>query len=118
MTRLLALGAALGLGLGLLSGCPDNPLKASTWTKKLGDVREAEQAVRKLEELGDPSAIGPLGDAWKDQGKPVRMLQVIIALARPLTAAQAGAENLTDFDGSDGHAAGREAHWNDALPFL
>jgi hypothetical protein len=114
MTRLLALGFLLSL----VAGCPDNPLKASTWTKKLGDVREAEVAVRKLEELGDPSAIQALGEAWKDQGKPVRMLQVIIALARPLTAAQAGAENLTDFDGSDGHANGREAHWGDALPYL
>jgi len=109
---------SLGLLLGLMAGCPDNQYKASTWTKKLSDPREAEVAVRKLEELGDPSAISALGDAWKDQGKPVRMLQVIIALARPLTAAQAGAENLTDFDGSDGHASGREAHWNDALPYL
>jgi hypothetical protein len=114
MTRLLALGFLLSL----VAGCPDNPLKASTWTKKLGDPREAEVAVRKLEELGDPAAIGPLGDAWKDQGKPVRMLQVIIALARPLTPAQAEAENLTDYNGSDGHANGREAHWNDALPYL
>ena len=58
---------------------------SSTWTKKLDDPREAERAVTELEQLGDPSAIPALGKAWSDQGKPVRLLQVIIALARPLT---------------------------------
>ncbi len=104
--------------VGFVAGCPDNPYKASTWTKKLSDPKEAEVAVRKLEELGDPSAIPALGDAWKDQGKPVRMLQVIIGLARPLTAQQAEAQNLTDFNGSDGHANGRAESWAAALPYL
>ncbi|MGE5187079.1 MAG: hypothetical protein ACM31C_33745 [Acidobacteriota bacterium] len=107
-----------GLLVGLVGGCPDNPYKASTWTKKLSDQREAENAVRKLEELGDPSAIPALGDAWKDQGKPVRMLQVLIGLARPLTAKQAEDQNLTDYNGSDGHANGRPASWEAALPYL
>jgi hypothetical protein len=104
--------------VGFVAGCPDNPYKASTWTKKLGDPKEAEVAVRKLEELGDPSAIPALGDAWKDQGKPVRMLQVIIGLARPLTAQQAADTNMTDFNGSDGHANGRPESWAAALPYL
>ena len=41
---------SLGLLLALMTGCPDNQYKASTWTKKLSDPREAEVAVRKLEE--------------------------------------------------------------------
>ena len=107
-----------GLLVGLVGGCPDNPYKASSWTKKLSDQREAEVAVRKLEELGDPSAIPALGEAWKDNGKPVRMLQVLIGLARPLTPKQAEEQNLTDFNGSDGHASGRPASWEAALPYL
>ena len=72
-----------------LAGCPDNPYKAKTWTKKLNDPHEAERAVTQLEELGDPSAIEDLGAAWTEQGKPVRLLQVIISLGGPLTAQQA-----------------------------
>src|SRR5580700_11193859 len=81
MTRLVLL-ACLAASL---TACPDNPYKASTWTKKLSDPREVERAVTQLEQLGDPSAIPALGEAWKDQGKPVRLLQVIISLARPLS---------------------------------
>ena len=55
-------------GLVGLAGCPDNPYSAKTWTKKLGDPREAERAVTELEQLGDPSAIKALGEAWTDQG--------------------------------------------------
>ena len=86
MTRLVALTAAL---LVSLTGCPDNPYKAETWTKQLDDPREAERAVTQLEQLGNPDAIPALGNAWASQGKPVRLLQVIISLARPLTPAQA-----------------------------
>ena len=35
-------------GLVSLTGCPDNPYKASTWIKKLNDSREAERAVQEL----------------------------------------------------------------------
>ena len=100
-------------GLVCLAGCPDNPYKASTWTKKLGDPREAERAVTELEQLGDPSAIPALGGAWVDQGKPVRLLQVIISLARPLTPAEAKEKFVTDYETS-----GRTASWDAALPFL
>ena len=96
-----------------LAGCPDNPYKAKTWTKKLSDPREAERAVTQLEQLGDPSAIEALGQAWSEQGKPVRLLQVIISLARPLTPEQAKATYMTDYESS-----GRPASWAAALPFL
>lgn len=96
-----------------LTGCPDNPYSAKTWTKKLGDPRESERAVTELENLGDPSAIVPLGDAWTDQGKPVRMLQVIISLARPLTPEEAKANFKTDYE-----EKGRPDNWAAALPYL
>ncbi|MEO6773700.1 MAG: hypothetical protein ABI467_11885 [Kofleriaceae bacterium] len=103
----------LAIMLASQAGCPDNPYKAKTWTKKLNDPREAERAVTQLEQLGDPSAIEALGQAWIDQGKPVRLLQVIISLARPLTPEQAKATYMTDFESS-----GRPANWDKALPFL
>lgn len=110
MTRL---PIVLLAGLVCLAGCPDNPYKASTWTKKLDDPREAERAVTELEQLGDPSAIPDLGKAWTAQGKPVRLLQVIISLARPLTKAEAAAKFVTDYE-----ETGRKASWDAALPFL
>ena len=118
MTRLRAwfvptlIPITLVVGLLGVSGCPDNPYKASSWTKKL-NTREHERAVQELEALGDPSAIPDLGKAWDEQGKPARDLQVIIALARPLTPAEAKANFVTDYEES-----GREAHWAAAMPFL
>ncbi len=106
----MVLGLAIFAGL---TGCPDDPYKAGTWTKKLGDPREAERAVTELEQLGDPSAIEALGNAWVDQGKPVRLLQVIISLARPLTPEEAKAKFFTDYE-----ATGRQASWDKAVPFL
>src|SRR5512140_1234078 len=104
----------LGLAvLGGLTGCPDDPYKADTWAKKLGDSRETERAVTELEQLGDPSAIEKLGEAWEKQGKPVRLLQVIISLARPLTPEDAKKNYVTDYE-----ASGRPASWDRALPFL
>src|SRR3954471_15990457 len=102
--RRIAIGVVLS-GL-MLTACPDNQFKASTWTKKLDDQREAERAVDKLEQLGDPSAIEALGKAWESQGKPVRFLQVMIGLARPLTPQQAKDLFLTDYE------EGRTEHWN------
>jgi hypothetical protein len=95
------------------AGCPDNPYKAETWTKKLGDSHESERAVTELEQLGDPSAIEPLGNAWIAQGKPVRLLQVIITLARPLTPEEAAKNYVTDYQ-----TTGRPASWDKAVPFL
>jgi hypothetical protein len=107
---LVLLTGLIGFGL---TGCPDNPYNAKTWTKKLGDPRESERAVTELEQLGDPSAIPALGEAWADQGKPVRLLQVIISLARPLTPEEAKAKFATDYE-----KEGRKASWDAALPFL
>jgi len=112
MTRRFSLLPII-VGLAVLAGCPDNPYKADTWTKKLGDSRESERAVQELEQLGDPSAIEKLGKAWVDQGKPVRLLQVIISLARPLTPEAAKKNYVTDYE-----AAGRPESWDKALPFL
>lgn len=118
MTRLARKGSILVAALGVamlvgLTGCPDNPYKASTWTKQLDDPREAERAVTQLEQLGDPSAIPALGNAWANQGKPVRLLQVIISLARPLTPQEAKETFMTDYE-----KTGRPASWNLAEPFL
>ena len=111
MKRLAPLALA-GL-LVSLAGCPDNPYKAKTWIKKLNEPHESERAVTQLEQLGDPSAIDALGQAWQDQSKPVRLLQVIISLARPLTPEQAKANFVTDYETS-----GRPANWDKALPYL
>jgi hypothetical protein len=101
------------VGLAVLAGCPDDPYKAETWTKKLKDQRESERAVTELQQLGNPSAIPALGEAWVDQGKPVRLLQVIISLARPLTPKEAETNYYTDYV-----TAGRPANWDRALPYL
>jgi hypothetical protein len=87
--------------------------EVTRWTAKLDDPRESEQAVAKLEELGDRRAIPRLGTAWQQQGRPVRMLQVVIALAKPLTPQEAAAKFLTAYE-----KTGRPASWDAALPFL
>lgn len=112
LRRVFSFSFAALVAVGL-TGCPDNPYKASTWTKQLDDPREAERAVTQLEQLGDPSAIPALGNAWANQGKPVRLLQVIISLARPLTPEQAKETFMTDYE-----KTGRKASWNLAEPFL
>ncbi len=101
------------VGLLSLAGCPDNQYDYKTWTKKLDDPRDGERAVTELEQLGNPGAIPALGKAWDAQGKPVRLLQVIISLARPLTPEEAKAKFVTDYEKS-----GRPASWEAALPFL
>jgi hypothetical protein len=111
MTRLLALVMLVGL-VGL-AGCPDNQYDYKTWTKQLDDPSHVERAVTELEQLGHPGAIPALGEAWKSQGKPVRLLQVIIGLARPLTPEEAKARFVTDFE-----KEGRKASWDAAMPFL
>jgi len=110
MIRLVALSTAL---LVSLTGCPDNPYKVETWTKQLDNPHDAERAVTQLEQLGNPGAIPALGSAWQNQGKPVRLLQVIISLARPLTPDQAKATYMTDYE-----KTGRPASWALAEPFL
>ena len=69
MTRLVSSVLLVGLLFGA-SACPDNPYKASTWTKKLGDPKEGERAVTQLEQLGDPSAIEALGKPGATRASP------------------------------------------------
>ncbi len=115
MTRLDRLlgGVVLACLLVSLAGCPDDQYKASTWTKKLNDPKDGALALQKLEQLGDPSAIPAIGDAWKSSGRPEGLLQVIISLARPLTPDQAAKEFYTDYQ-----TTGRPASWAAALPYL
>jgi hypothetical protein len=102
----------MGLLVGV-AGCPEDRFNYKTWTKKLSDSKESDRAVSELEHLGNPDAIEALGQAWEDQGKPARMLQVIISLAPPLTPAEALKTNMTDYV-----KTGRPASWDKALPFL
>ena len=112
-SRAYLLLAGVGLiGVFGLAGCPDNPYDYKTWTKKLGDQHDGERAVTELENLCNPDAIPALGAAWKDQGKPVRLLQVLISLSRPLTPAEAAEKFCTDYE------KGRDASWDKSLPFL
>jgi len=111
MTRLFP--ALLLAAVVALAGCPENELNYKTWTKKLDDSKDADRAIEKLVQLGNPGAIEALGEAWKSQGKQGKYLQAIISIARPLTAQEADAENLTDYAKS-----GRPASWDKALPFL
>lgn len=104
--------AALAVASLALTGCPDNPYSPETWAKKLNEPRELDTAVEKLENLGSPKGIKPLGEAWQKNARPPRMLQVIIELARPLTKEEAGKKFLSDFP------EGRPASWDLALPYL
>ncbi len=89
------------------------PSPADAWIAKLGDPRESERALSQLEQLGDPRAIGAIGEAWEAQGRQARYLQVAIALARPLTPAEAKRQFFTDYE-----TTGRPASWDKALPTL
>ncbi|MGE0866955.1 MAG: hypothetical protein AB7P03_00225 [Kofleriaceae bacterium] len=100
------------VGLICLTGCPDNEYDYRTWTKKLKG-RDGLHAATRLQELGNPDAIPALGDAWLAMSKPSQYLQAMIALAPALTAAEAEAQNLTDFA-----KTGRKASWDKALPYL
>ncbi|MBA3454349.1 MAG: hypothetical protein H0T42_14750 [Deltaproteobacteria bacterium] len=79
---------APGSGLGNSSTVPREakPLPggaAAPWIARLDQPREAARAIDELEQLGDPSAIEALGRHWSATGHPVRVLRVMIVLARP-----------------------------------
>lgn len=57
--------------------------RAAPWIARLDNPREAARAVDELEQLGDPTAIEALGRHWAATGRPVRVLRVMIVLARP-----------------------------------
>jgi len=92
---------------------PHRPYEVGTWIAKLGDPRESERAITELEQLGDPEAIKPLGEHWLTNGRPPRVLAVIIGIARPLTADEAKATYKTGYE-----KTGRKASWDAALPYL
>jgi HEAT repeat protein len=107
----LAVLLACGLSTATLTGCPDDPFDPKTWTKKLGSPKEVERAVTELERLGESSAIPALGKAWEKQGRPERILQVIIDLSKPLTEQQAK-------DQYKNNGKARPAAWDRSLPIL
>lgn len=49
----------------LLPGCSD-PKDPKTWIKKLRDPEHASEAVKQLQKIGDPVALQPLCDLFKD----------------------------------------------------
>jgi len=107
----LGLAILAGLVAVTLSGCPDDPFNPKTWMGKLNDSNEVERAVTELERLGEPVAIPALGKAWEKQGRPERILQVIIELSKPLTQEEAKAQYK--FNGK-----ARPASWDKSLPIL
>jgi hypothetical protein len=105
-----------GVAGALLSGCPDNPYSADTWIEKLDHPKEVDRAVTELEHLCDPKAIPALGRAWDRNNRPTRYLQVMIDLARPMSAGKGGEADIKHC--TDYVAKGRPASWDKALPFL
>src|SRR3990172_1436445 len=80
--RLHALAGALaGALLMFLAGCPKDPYDCDTWTDKLDDKQEIERAITELGRLKCPESIDDLGDAWKANNYPARVLRVIIDVA-------------------------------------
>lgn len=119
MTLRTRIRASSRLGLALLAalvavtltGCPDDPFDPKTWMGKLNDSNEVERAVTELERLGEPVAIPALGKAWEKQGRPERILQVIIELSKPLTEQEA--KEQYKYNGK-----ARPASWDKSLPIL
>ncbi|HVV88308.1 MAG TPA: HEAT repeat domain-containing protein, partial [Kofleriaceae bacterium] len=106
------------------AGCPKDDFDYRTWTAKLGDAQHNEEAVTALERLGDPRAIPALGRAWEKQGRPDRLLRVIVGLAQPLTpqdTAEGGMYQYTVYGCTKSpKCLGKErpAHWDDAKELL
>ena len=90
-----------------------DPMSVQTWIPQLKEPRKAERALQMIEQLGDPAAIQSLAEAWIDLGMPVRIVDVVVALARPLTPEEAKREFFVDYETN-----GRPASWDKALPFL
>ncbi|MEZ4366367.1 MAG: hypothetical protein R2939_08760 [Kofleriaceae bacterium] len=121
-------GGLCAAALLTLTGCPENPYKASTWIGKLGDRQEAARAVVELDRLGDPAAIEPLARHWEENGKDIKVLDAIISLAAPIVPDEVAVQVkpklkckikgdqrcfiLRDFP------EGRPASWDKAMPVL
>ncbi len=65
----------------LSSGCPKDPFDPETWISDLDHPHKWEDAVRQLDQLGEPVAIEPLVEAWEDHNRPSRILRTVISLA-------------------------------------
>ncbi|MEM9488726.1 MAG: HEAT repeat domain-containing protein [Myxococcota bacterium] len=67
----------------VLTGCPKDEYDPQTWIEKLDDPnpQAVDEAIRRLQRLKDPVAVGPLGEAWRRQNRPQRVLRVLIELA-------------------------------------
>jgi HEAT repeat protein len=68
----------LAVGICLLFPACDDPKKPETWIKKLRDPEHANKAVKQLRKLGDPKAVMPLCDLFKDFPSP-NILSAIIS---------------------------------------
>ena len=66
-----------GLMLSGVAACND-PKDPQTWIKRLRDPQQATKAVRELQKLGNPVAIKPLCDLFKDFQSP-NILKAIIS---------------------------------------
>jgi HEAT repeat protein len=63
-------------------GCAGDPDDATTWIKKLDDVREQKEALRNLQRLKQPVALKPLMDMYLKDKDPA-VLDVIVAYESP-----------------------------------
>jgi HEAT repeat protein len=114
------LAGALAMG----AGCRKDEFDADTWTGKLNDQSSSERAITAIERIGDPKVMDALGRAWEKQGRPERILRVMIDLAKPLTEDQTaeGSEyQYTKYGCTKSKACkgkARPASWDKALPYL
>jgi HEAT repeat protein len=75
-----------------LTACAD-PKDPQTWIKKLRDPEHATNAVRELQKIGDPVAIEPLCDLYKDfEAAPI--LKSIITLVKKAPKNPKGIQTL------------------------
>ncbi|MCC6746448.1 MAG: HEAT repeat domain-containing protein [Deltaproteobacteria bacterium] len=66
---------ALGLSFGL-AACND-PNNPQTWIKRLRDPEYATQAIKELQRIGDPAAVPPLCELYKDFESPTILKAII-----------------------------------------
>ncbi|HKA88159.1 MAG TPA: HEAT repeat domain-containing protein [Haliangiales bacterium] len=98
MTRATArLAALVVLCCGACEKDPDDP---QTWVDQLDDRSKMSEALARLEYMGDPRSVKPLGEAWRRSNKQSQILRTLIAVAGKT-------------DAKTGKAA-----WGDAVPFL
>jgi hypothetical protein len=80
--------------------CEKDPDDPQTWVDQLDDRAKMSEALARLEYLGDPRSVKPLGEAWRRSNKQSQILRTLIAVAGK-TDAKTG-----------------KASWGDAVPFL